>query len=199
MAVRVKFSDSSYTIEDALEVARIAHDSLTPKDASAGTPLQAMATPTIPPAMDSVLIQQMLDAAMSKMTEGLAVGSAAMEDRMMATIQQATGPYGTKFSCPLPACQGAMHRWGDCPYKAACGHCSKEGHHMEGCYDKYPHLSHFRTPTKGYQVRDRSPERARANGADTRGRDRDRDRGQARGPGGKGTYLGKRLNDKGRP
>jgi hypothetical protein len=212
---------SSYTIQEALAIARIAHDaSMTPAGLpqdSMSSHLQSMAhqqfQPAVPP-IDGAFLQQVVEGALAKCTAPWEARLAAIEparynNRDARITQNAERPAGlpTRFPCVFPTCRKALHRWDDCPYKQQCRHCTKPGHHSDGCYDEYPELSHFakRSPNKARRDRDRSPARPRERDqSQDRARDRDRDRDRDknrdnRSPSkARGDSSGKRLNEKGR-
>jgi hypothetical protein len=207
---------ASYTIQDALEVARIAHGAST---AAATVPLQSMSqtqapyTPAVPN-IDGAFLKQVVDDALAQATAGvdnaLAISNARLEARIAALQTAYTPAHGgypstqapslgsglpTKFPCAFPACKGALHRFVDCPYKKQCVHCPKKGHHSEGCYKEFPGLSHFdKAPYGSPSKRERSPDR-RDHRSRSRGRSRERDRDRSRDS---SRSDGKRLNDKGR-
>jgi hypothetical protein len=205
----------SYTIQDALEVARIAYMASAP-----AVGLQSLEHgPCVPqaPIYDSGFLQQMIDSAVSQATAGHAASNAAIEARIAALQPPAVGSMlaamapealglPTKFPCAYPGCRGALHRFEDCQYKRQCIHCPKWGHHSAGCYTEFPELSHFpkpvQSPYKYQRGQDRSPRamspRAGSHNRDrarSKGRDRDRDRDRE---GRTSSSSGKRLNEKGR-
>jgi hypothetical protein len=190
----------AYSIQDALNVARIAYTAST-TSTSGGSLNMIDSSSTVPqaPVYDAVFLKQMVDSAVSQST-------ASIDARIASMIPQASPPTPTKFPCVHPDCRGALHRFEDCPLKQQCVHCTRWGHHSAGCYDKFPGLSHFqkasRAPYKGPQGRDRSPHVARDRGRDrSRDRDRERDRPRRpRSPPSKSTASpsGKRLNGRGR-
>jgi hypothetical protein len=234
----------SYTIKDALDVARVAHEahSTTPEEPA---PLKSM-TPAAPE-IDGSYVQEcmsQMEAQLAAMAQQHAQSASSMAEKMASmqsqrpayqqqtpayqqqapAYQQQTPSYQrqgsdstfTKFGCRHPDCNGAMHRWKDCPRKTVCTGCWFPGHHREGCYELHPELDHRpvglrpnrdrgREDRKKEYERGRSPARPKADP-----RDRDRDNNRERSPARpsrsrnrspeKGVIRdkdGKRLNEKG--
>ena len=199
---------AEYSIEDALAVARVAHTACGHL-AGVTTPLQSFEVPSAP-AIDVGYLQQCMSQMEARITDMVTKGSTDMAERM--ALMQASG-MPTKFPCVMPACNGAMHRWADCPHRTNCRHCSTPGHHSEACYKQHPHLDHRRQkepyrpkpafnrgrerspPRRRPADRDRSPDRRRP---EDRERDRPRDRDmQPTARAAAGETDGKRLNEKG--
>jgi hypothetical protein len=218
----------TYSIQDALSVARIAYTaSSTNATDSALHMLDSSSFVPQAPVYDAGFLQQMIETAVSQSAASFDARLASMvpqvaQDSFDARIasmvpQVAQGsinnrvvsmaPLGTptKFPCRHPDCHSAMHRFEDCPNRQQCIHCRKPGHHSAGCYTKFPALSHFTKPTRepyrGAQGRDRSPPDVRDRGRN-RSRDRDRDRDRSRRPRSPPRATtspsGKRLNGRGR-
>jgi hypothetical protein len=124
----------SYSIQTALLVARGAHDSLNEgSGASTGAVrLQALAPPA--PALDGPYVDQRCQDNFFDYRAGI---HSHIEERLAALIP--AGPQGaSRYPCAHNACNGAYHRFADCPYKATCVHCKKDGHHSCACFTKFP-------------------------------------------------------------
>ena len=216
-------SMKTYTISDALGVARIAFNSTTSIPTTARPPLQALDNFTAPE--EPMMIQQIMEGAApslqtimdaavaqmdAKITANGVLMNAKMDERLAAmNSTQAGRPAGmglpTRYPCKAPECGGALHRWDDCPVKRPCEHCSKHGHHSESCFTlagNQKFVTGAATPTRPRATaRDRSPDRDRDSGRDRgRGRDRDRDRVGSRSTSNSRGHRdsGRRLNGRGR-
>jgi hypothetical protein len=169
MAASVGVSNlSSYTIKDALDVARVAHSAcqrLAPVE-----PMRQMIPG--PPDIDESFLQSYMDTAFK-----------ALEARIQSMVGTGSAPppaegRPTRYPCVHPSCNRALHRWADCPLKKPCDYCHKEGHHVEGCFSKHPHLSpsNMGRPQGGGRF---GPGGRYA--GNNRGRDYDRNRDSGRG------------------
>jgi hypothetical protein len=189
-----------YTIKQALEMARDAYGA-GPSDDIPPTQLNQMKGSDSPsvPAMDGVLIQQMLDQQAQSLSQMMDRQLGEHMDKIRTPTRHTPPPnlppQFTKFPCPAPKCAGDRHRYYDCPNKQRCVHCSRPGHHSEACFDR---------PAKRQADRGRSPTRSTGKDRD-RDRSKDRDRKGAGGkpwtPGGgrgSGSGNGNRLNGRGR-
>ena len=193
---------TEYAIKDALDVARVAHDACTTAPADSA-PLQAM----IPgaPDIDSSYLQEcmsQMNAQLAAMADQNALAATNMADRLASMQQTSVAPVPTKFPCRNPVCNGALHRYKDCPLRAPCNYCESTGHPSSGCWKEFPHLDpRTKGGNSGYRPRERhardhererSPDRRRA-----RERSRDKDRTRSTAQDAAKDKDGKRLNEKG--
>ena len=223
---------ASYTIMDALGLARIAYDSSTQGARQQMPTLQQLAMPpgfpqVLPPGIGSTYpfppmmppppeppmasVQSMMDDTMSTWRQEMTAKTAALDARIAAMAPAPTVGQSSynRYPCVASECNGAYHRYDDCPYKRPCMHCGKDGHHSARCWKRpgqtQPRFNNNRDRPRRdvprFQQRGRSPDRGRDRGRpDNRPRDRSRSPARPRNdtkvqPMDSADKGGKRLND----
>ena len=125
-----------YTITSALNLAR-AYNRSNVLGATTQAPLQTFwaPKPEAPPMKD--LVQQLVTEELRSFKDQLAANTAP-------TTTQHNNPtpnQWTMYPCILPICNGAHHRYHDCPNRQPCRFCPKIGHHSEVCFNNKNRLT----------------------------------------------------------